>query len=159
MNALDRSLVCHLAFPRLQCCSIRPPLWQPDGVTGRALRRLKPLFADHESASTIALERSPPQRQARLRVTKKPYCPLALKNSPGITDTESRVVISPTCNSTLPRRGRSLPSARAAERRAKFASIIQELQAAGTTSPSGIAAALHARGVPTLAGRRHWYPT
>jgi hypothetical protein len=36
-------------------------------------------------------------------------------------------------------------------------SIVKALQAAGVTSLSGIAEALNARGIPTPAGRRHWY--
>jgi hypothetical protein len=47
--------------------------------------------------------------------------------------------------------------ARAAERAAKLAPIIAELQADGVTSVSGIAAALRARGVRTPTGRRYWY--
>jgi hypothetical protein len=47
----------------------------------------------------------------------------------------------------------------AAERRAKLAPIIQKLRAAGITNLSGLAAVLNARGVPTPAGRRHWYAT
>jgi hypothetical protein len=46
---------------------------------------------------------------------------------------------------------------RAAERAAKLAPIVKELQAAGVTSLSGIAAALNTRGVLTPAGCRHWY--
>jgi hypothetical protein len=34
LNALDRCLVCHLAFPVRSACSIRRPLEWRDGVTG-----------------------------------------------------------------------------------------------------------------------------
>jgi hypothetical protein len=48
--------------------------------------------------------------------------------------------------------------ARAAKRAASLPPIVKELQAAGITSLSGMAKALNARGVPTPAGCRHWYP-
>jgi Recombinase len=49
--------------------------------------------------------------------------------------------------------------ARADERATKLAPIVKELQARGTTSLNGIAAALNARRIRTPAGRRHWHPT
>ena len=71
----------------------------------------------------------------------------------------SRKVRGMTITAAARRAGVEAYQARTAERRAKLAPIIQELQAVGITGPSGMAAALNARGVPTLAGRRHWYPT
>jgi hypothetical protein len=45
---------------------------------------------------------------------------------------------------------------RAAKRSADLAPIVAELQAAGVTSPRGIAAELNLRGIPTLSGRGEW---
>jgi hypothetical protein len=47
--------------------------------------------------------------------------------------------------------------ARANRTAAELAPVIAELQAAGITSLSGIAAALNARGVRTPWGHRHWH--
>jgi hypothetical protein len=54
------------------------------------------------------------------------------------------------------RAGVEVCQARAAERAAKLAPIIDELKAAGITSLSGTAAAFNARGVLTPTGRRFW---
>ena len=62
-----------------------------------------------------------------------------------------------TITAAVRRAGTEACQARAAERAAKLAPIIQELRAAGITSLSGMAAALNARGVRTPAGCRHWY--
>jgi hypothetical protein len=62
-----------------------------------------------------------------------------------------------TLTASTRRLGLEVCKARAAERAAKLAPIVKELQAAGITSLSGIAAALTARGVPTPAGRQQWY--
>jgi hypothetical protein len=42
---------------------------------------------------------------------------------------------------------------------AELAPVIAELRAAGITTPTGIAAALVARGVRTTLGHRYWYPS
>jgi hypothetical protein len=55
------------------------------------------------------------------------------------------------------RAGTEARVARANEWAADIAPVIQELRAAGITSPSEIAAALNARGVRTTWGHRHWY--
>jgi hypothetical protein len=57
------------------------------------------------------------------------------------------------------RAGIKVIRARANERAAKLAPIVKDIQAAGVTSLNGIAEALNARGIPTAAGRRHWYAT
>jgi DNA invertase Pin-like site-specific DNA recombinase len=49
--------------------------------------------------------------------------------------------------------------ARAAARAADIGSIIADLQAAGVTSRTGIAAALSERGIPTARGNATWTPT
>jgi hypothetical protein len=45
---------------------------------------------------------------------------------------------------------------RAADKAADYAPVIREIQAAGTTSLSGIAAALTERGIPTPGGQGTW---
>jgi hypothetical protein len=55
------------------------------------------------------------------------------------------------------RAGIEASRARAAKRAETLAPVIKELQASGTTSLSGIAAALNARGILTPLGCRHWY--
>jgi Recombinase len=47
--------------------------------------------------------------------------------------------------------------ARAVETAAKLAPIVKELEAAGVTSLSRIAAALNERGIPTPSGSGRWY--
>jgi recombinase-like protein len=60
--------------------------------------------------------------------------------------------------SAVRRAGIEVRQARAAERAANLAPIVEELQASGITSLKGIAKALNDRGVPTPAGQRHWHP-
>jgi hypothetical protein len=57
------------------------------------------------------------------------------------------------------RAGREVVRARAIAKAADLAPIVKELRAAGVTSLNGLAEAFNARGVPTPAGRRHWYAT
>jgi len=54
--------------------------------------------------------------------------------------------------------GFKVRAARANANAAHVAPMLKELRAAGVTTLNGIAAALEARGVPTPAGSRHWYP-
>jgi hypothetical protein len=55
------------------------------------------------------------------------------------------------------RAGTEARVARANQKAAELAPVIAELREAGITSPTGIAAALNARGVRTTWGRRYWY--
>jgi hypothetical protein len=54
-------------------------------------------------------------------------------------------------------RGLKAVQSRADARAADLAPIIRRLQAAGTTTLAGIAAALNARGIPTARGRGPWH--
>jgi hypothetical protein len=57
------------------------------------------------------------------------------------------------------RAGREVVRARAVAKAADLAPTVKALQAAGITSLNGIAEALNERGIPTAAGRCHWYAT
>ena len=52
--------------------------------------------------------------------------------------------------------GRTAIAKRTADKAADYAPVIREIQAAGTTSLSGIAAALTERGIPTPRARGTW---
>jgi hypothetical protein len=62
-----------------------------------------------------------------------------------------------THNSTARQSFGELRRARAARAAADLAPVIAELRASGVTSLRGIAAALNARGIPTVAGSGRWY--
>jgi hypothetical protein len=64
-----------------------------------------------------------------------------------------------TLNSTVRKSFGELRRTRAARAAADLAPVIAELRATGVTSLRGIAAALNARGIPTVAGSGHWYHT